>query len=69
MEYFDYGDLQRYMYSPMLEDQVQQIALQLLEGAQFMHDNDFAHRDLKPAVSCAYGLLCDDAEVDIRWLT
>jgi serine/threonine protein kinase len=30
--------------------QVQQLAFQMLEGLDQMHENDFAHRDLKPGV-------------------
>lgn len=51
MEYLHHGDLQHYMRSSIPEIEVQQIASQLLEGVQFLHDNNFAHRDLKPTVS------------------
>jgi len=30
--------------------EVQQLAYQILEGLDQMHQNDFAHRDLKPGV-------------------
>jgi serine/threonine protein kinase len=51
MEYFCYGDLQNYLSAPISEGEVQEITFQVLEGLLFMHDNGFAHRDLKPNVS------------------
>ena len=53
MEYFQHGDLQDYLSSapPLPEVDAQQITSQILEGLSFMHDNGFAHRDLKPRVS------------------
>lgn len=48
MEYLEHGDLNRYLYQPLPEDQVKSIVLQLAEGLVHMHDNGFAHRDLKP---------------------
>jgi serine/threonine protein kinase len=51
MEYFPHRDLQNYLSSPIPEGEVQEIAFQVLEGLAFMHDNGFAHRDLKPTVS------------------
>ncbi|KAI9772550.1 MAG: hypothetical protein M1840_000755 [Geoglossum simile] len=48
MEYFPLGDLQNYLSSPLPEKDTQQIIFQVLEGLSFMHDNGFAHRDLKP---------------------
>lgn len=52
MEYCELGDLQSYLSSvpPLPETQAQEIAFQALEGVRYMHDNEFAHRDLKPAV-------------------
>ncbi|KAL2066158.1 hypothetical protein VTL71DRAFT_2229 [Oculimacula yallundae] len=49
MEYFSNGDLQRYLGSPFQEREGQQIISQILEGLHFMHQNGFAHRDMKPA--------------------
>lgn len=50
MEFLPLGDLQRYLMRPLPECQAKQITEQVLEGLQFMHDNGFIHRDLKPAV-------------------
>jgi serine/threonine protein kinase len=54
MEYFPLGDLQNYLSLPLAEKEVQQITSQVLEGLSFMHDNGFAHRDLKPTVSLGF---------------
>lgn len=51
LEYFPLGDLQRYITKPLPEEEAQQITYQVLEGVRFMHENEYAHRDLKPAVS------------------
>ncbi|VUC36619.1 unnamed protein product [Clonostachys rosea] len=48
MEYMENGDLQEYLSVPFPEAEVKEIASQLLEGLSFMHENGFAHRDLKP---------------------
>jgi serine/threonine protein kinase len=56
MEYFPCGDLQDYLLPLISEGEVQEITSQVLEGLSFMHDNGFAHRDLKPTVS-----ICLDA--------
>ena len=50
MEYFQFGDLQRNLARPLPELEARQITMQVLEGLEFMHDNDFVHRDLKPGV-------------------
>ncbi|KAL8746946.1 MAG: hypothetical protein Q9190_001108 [Brigantiaea leucoxantha] len=48
MEYLPHGDLQKYLGSPLPENEGQQIVSQILEGLCFMHDKGFTHRDLKP---------------------
>lgn len=35
---------------PLPEIQAQEITFQTLEGVRYMHENEFAHRDLKPGV-------------------
>lgn len=50
MEYFPNGDLNRYIKTPLPNNEARVIIRQLLEGLEFMHENQFAHRDLKPAV-------------------
>lgn len=53
MEYMHYGDLEQYLSDSedlLPHDQVQDIVSQITEGIYFMHENRFAHRDLKPAV-------------------
>ena len=51
MEYFEHGDLQNFMNSPLPECDVGIITRQLLEGLNVMHKHGFTHRDLKPQVS------------------
>lgn len=52
MEYLGKGDLQRYLAGspPLPISQARQITFQLLEGLSAMHEQGFAHRDLKPGV-------------------
>lgn len=56
MEYCELGDLKDHveMYGKLPEDQVQDIGCQVLQGLRFMHQNNFAHRDLKPAVRTSF---------------
>jgi serine/threonine protein kinase len=51
MEYLEHGDLQKHLTRPLPEIEAREIALQLVEGLCFMHENGFVHRDLKPLVS------------------
>ncbi|KAH7128878.1 kinase-like domain-containing protein [Dactylonectria macrodidyma] len=48
MEYFEHGDLQKYLVASFPEAEVREIISQLAEGLDFMHSNGFTHRDLKP---------------------
>ena len=48
MEYFEQGDLARHLESPLAEDEVKVITKQLLEGLVVLHNQNWAHRDLKP---------------------
>jgi len=51
MEYFQHGTLDMYIKNTLSEDDARIISLQLLEGLKIMHEEQFAHRDLKPQVS------------------
>ncbi|KAF2266209.1 kinase-like protein [Lojkania enalia] len=53
MEYLKHGGLHHYMVAqaPLSEVEVQQITLQICEALLVMHDNGFAHRDLKPGIA------------------
>ncbi|KAI1112102.1 kinase-like protein [Nemania sp. NC0429] len=50
MEYCPLGDLQRYLieHTRLRESDSRDIVGQIVEGLKFMHDEGFAHRDLKP---------------------
>lgn len=52
MEYCEHGDLRRYLTEkgPLPEDEVQDIAFQVLEAIKLMHESGIANRDIKPAV-------------------
>lgn len=49
MEYFELGDLEKFITPELTERDAKVIAKQLLEGLQVLHKNHLAHRDLKPA--------------------
>jgi serine/threonine protein kinase len=51
MEHFLLGDLQRYLEEPLPELESRKITLQVLGALFDMHQNAFAHRDIKPKVS------------------
>ncbi|KAJ5461269.1 Tetratricopeptide-like helical [Penicillium daleae] len=50
MEYLEIGDLFTYLHQtpPLPETEAKDIAYQILDGLGMMHQNSFAHRDLKP---------------------
>ncbi|KAI1421312.1 kinase-like domain-containing protein [Xylaria sp. FL1777] len=48
MEYLQLGDLQNFLKEALSEDDTKQITNQIVEGLSFMHEQRFAHRDLKP---------------------
>ena len=50
MEYLKGGDLTGRTGMPLLQETVQNISKQILEGLEVMHQQGIAHRDLKPAV-------------------
>jgi calcium/calmodulin-dependent protein kinase I len=54
MEYMEYGDLNLYLEKPLPENEARYITLQVAEGLKLLHENGFAHRDLKPAVKSSY---------------
>jgi serine/threonine protein kinase len=60
MEYCHHGDLHRYLLERrcLIVTEAQHLMYQILEGLHQMHENDFVHRDLKPAVSTTLHMLC-----------
>jgi serine/threonine protein kinase len=58
MEYLQLGDLEGHLKTSLSQIEARQITQQLLEGLEFMHNNNFAHRDLKPSVSDCLDLGC-----------
>jgi Protein kinase domain len=64
MEYLELGDLRIYLdgKQPLPEHEVREITYQILDGLFLMHDNGFAHRDLKPNVSLFFVLVTSSRE-------
>lgn len=50
MEYISHGNLRNYLEAERSEDEAKAITRQLLEGLVIIHQEGFAHRDLKPEV-------------------
>lgn len=53
MEYISHGDLRQYLKVERPESEAKAITRQLLEGLSVIHDEGFAHRDLKPEVEAS----------------
>ena len=53
MEYFPEGDLYIYVrdHPRLTEEECSHITSQVLSGVAIMHEEGFAHRDIKPQVS------------------
>ena len=50
MEYINHGHLRHYMEVERSESEAKAVTRQLLEGLFVIHQEGFAHRDLKPEV-------------------
>ncbi|KOS45758.1 hypothetical protein ACN38_g3349 [Penicillium nordicum] len=48
MEFFEYGDLQKYIIKPFSEPEAASITVQVAQALQYMHQKNFVHRDIKP---------------------
>lgn len=49
MEYFGLGDLEKHISESMTENDIKDIATDILNGLRVMHSENFAHRDVKPS--------------------
>ena len=49
MEYFELGDLEKFITPKLTKKDAKVIGRQILEGLQVLHGYHLAHRDLKPA--------------------
>lgn len=49
IEYFELGDLERYITEVITEDDVKDIIKDVLNGLRIMYSENFAYRDLKPS--------------------
>lgn len=50
MEYLQHGDLGKHIDKEICEREAQDITCQLVQGLNYLHENKFVHRDLKPQV-------------------
>ena len=50
MEYISHGHLRHYLQMGRSESEAKAVTRQLLEGLSVIHQEGFAHRDLKPEV-------------------
>ena len=48
MEYFELGDLEKYITPKLTEEDAKMIGRQLFEGLEILHGYNWAHRDIKP---------------------
>ena len=51
MEYISHGDLRNYLEKERTEHEAKVVTRQMLEGLVVIHQEGFAHRDLKPEVN------------------
>ncbi|PPJ54317.1 hypothetical protein CBER1_06138 [Cercospora berteroae] len=51
MENIEHGSLQQHLTRPLREAEARSIVQQVLTGVEYMHQANYAHRDLKPAAS------------------
>lgn len=59
MEYLPLGDLKGYIQQngPIPEDDTKEIAWQVTHALKLMHQEGFAHRDIKPEVGRTFAML------------
>lgn len=52
MDFFEHGDLHKYMRKngTIPETEAASITAQVAQALQYMHDEDYIHRDIKPPV-------------------
>ena len=54
MEYISHGNLRNYLEVERTESEAKAVTRQLLEGLVIIHQEGFAHRDLKPDVGLPF---------------